>query len=39
MATLDLSSVVNMLNQLIPLLIVLAILPAIFKLFERIFGS
>jgi len=39
MAGLDLSSIVNMINQLLPLIIVLAILPAIFKLMERVFGS
>jgi len=39
MATIDLTQVVNMINQLVPLIIVLALLPAIFKMIERAFGS
>jgi len=38
MAVIDLSQVVNMINQLIPLIIVLALLPMIFKLIEKVFA-
>jgi len=39
MAAIDLSQIVNLINQLIPLVIVFAILPMIFKMLERAFGS
>ena len=35
MSTIDLSQVINTINQLIPLLIVMAILPAIFRMLEK----
>jgi hypothetical protein len=38
MATIDLTQITNLLNQLLPLIIVLAILPAIFKMIERVFA-
>jgi len=37
MATIDLSSIVNLIQQLLPLIIVFAILPAIFKMLEKVF--
>lgn len=39
MATIDLTQVINMINQLVPLIIVLAILPAIFRMIEKALGS
>jgi len=39
MAAIDLTQVVNMINQLVPLIIVLSLLPAIFKMLEKAFGS
>jgi hypothetical protein len=36
MATIDLTQITNLLNQLLPLIIVLAILPAIFKMIEKV---
>jgi hypothetical protein len=38
MTTIDLTQIVNLLNQLLPLVIVLAILPMIFKMIEKAFS-
>jgi hypothetical protein len=39
MAQIDLSQIVNLLNQLLPLIIVLSILPLIFKMLEKAFSA